>query len=70
MRALGGVSFLRLLPVIVSFERFDSPAFPSVFPSLQFPLRSGSVRRGMKSRRQQAWWAEGQKCPAAVAAVS
>jgi len=39
----------RFLPVIVSFKEFDSPAYPS----LQFPSRSGSVRRGMKSRRQQ-----------------
>ena len=44
----------RLLPVIVSFEKFNSPAFTSVFPSLQFPSRSGSVKSGMKSRRPNA----------------
>ena len=61
---------MRLLPVIVSFEKFDSPAFPSVFPSLPFPSRRGAVKSGMKSRWQQAWLAEAQKCSAAVEAVS
>ncbi len=60
----------RFLPVIVSFEKFNSPEFPSAFPSLPFSSRSGLVRSGMSSGRQHGGRAEGQKCSAAVAAVS